>query len=64
MILFACFRKQGGVTFRAKRDAFAKLGEMVKKRREIQKRRKISAVSIMKAIDWNPVSPWMKLLKR
>ncbi len=62
MILYSCFRKQGRVTFRAKRDAFANLGMILKKRRAIQKQRKTSEISLMKIIDWNPFSPFMKLL--
>lgn len=64
MILYSCFRKQGRVTFRAKRDAFASLGMILKKRREIQKLRKTPAISLMKIIDWNPFSPLQKLLKK
>ena len=64
MILLSCFRKQGQVTFRAKRDAFLNLGEIFRKRKEIQKQRKISIFQLIKTFDWNPFSPLIKLFTR
>lgn len=64
VILLSFLRGQGRVTLKAKGDAIASLGDIFKKRKEIQKQRKTSLRSLVKIIDWNPVAPLLKLIRR
>lgn len=64
MIFLSLLRRQGRVTLRAKRDACAGLGKILRKRNEVQRRRRVSVGAILKAIDWNPFSPFTKLLRK
>jgi GT2 family glycosyltransferase len=64
MVLLSCFRKQGRVVLRAKKDAFSNLGMVLGKRKTVQKQRSISLFSLVKLMDWNPFSPAKKLLKK
>jgi len=64
MIFLSLFRSQGSVTLRAKIDAVAGLGNILKERKKVQQTRKISIFSLMKIMDWNPFSPLTKLISR
>jgi hypothetical protein len=55
------FRKQGKITIKAKMDALRDPSVWIRKRRQIQKNRKVSIIQIIRALDWNPVSPIKKL---
>lgn len=57
-------RRQGKIAWRAKRDAVAALGEIMKVRKEIQQKRSSSVWSLIKAMDWKPFSPFTKLAGR
>jgi len=59
-IVLSFFRKQGIITTKAKIDALSDLPDLIRKRRQIQKNRKVSIINIMKALDWNPISPIKK----
>ncbi len=64
MIVLAISRKQGTVTMRAKRDALRDFASILKKRRQVQSTRVVSAWEVLKFIDWNPISPIIKLIHR
>ncbi len=64
MVLLSCFRKQGRVVLRAKKDAFSNLGIVLGKRKTVQKQRSASILSLAKMMDWNPFSPVIKLLRK
>lgn len=61
VLLLSFFRKQNKITLNAKLDAIKELSHMIKKRRPIQKNRKVSIGSIMRVLDWDPLSPFKKL---
>jgi len=61
VLLLSFFRNQGKITLKAKFDAFKELPQMIKKRRPIQRNRRISIVQLIKVMDWNPFSPIKKL---
>jgi len=60
-IFLSIFRKQGEITYKAKLDALRELPSLMKKRRQIQKNRRVSKVQLIKVMDWNPISPIKKL---
>jgi len=57
------FRKQGKITIKAKMDALSDPLILLRKRRQIQKNRKVSIILIIRALDWNLFSPLRKLLE-
>lgn len=60
-IILSFFRKQGKITIKAKIDALNGLSLILKKRRLTQRNRKVSTFTILKTLDWNPISPITKL---
>lgn len=64
MIIFSFFRKQGKVTVKAKIDALVKINTIIKKRRRIHISRKISTIKLLMSLDWNPISPSLKLFHK
>jgi GT2 family glycosyltransferase len=54
-------RKRGRVTIRAKVDALKGIVEMVQKRKQIQQSRVVPISSIIRIMDWNPISPFLKV---
>lgn len=64
MLLASLFRGEVKIVFRAKIDAITKLPEVLKKRERIQAARSITATQIVKLLDWNPLSPLIKLNRR
>lgn len=64
IIILAILRKQGAVTIRAKKDAFLNLPTFLKKRKIIQHSRRISVFKLMGSLDWNPISPILKLVHK
>lgn len=63
-IILAVFRGQGRVTMQAKRDAIRGLPAIFKKRKHVQGARRVSMLYLLMALDWNPISPLIKLLHR
>ena len=63
MIILSFFRKQGKVTIKAKIDAFVKYPNYLRKRKNVQRSRNVSIIRISQSMDWNPVSPMMKILR-
>ncbi len=62
MVLIGIFRKQGGVTIRAKWDALLNLRGILGKRRQVQSTRSIPISQLLRILDWNPISPISKLI--
>jgi GT2 family glycosyltransferase len=62
--LYSIAKGRGALIYRSKRDAVSSLGVVFRKRRETQRLKKTSLLSIARIIDWNPISPLMKLLRR
>ena len=63
-LVLAVFRRQGKVTLKAKLDAVRGLTEVLRKRKEIQRSRSVSAYSLLREMDWNPLSPIIKLIHK
>jgi len=63
VIGLSLFRKQGKITIKAKMDALSDPSVLLRKRRQIQKHRKVSLILIIRALDWNLLSPLKKLLR-
>ena len=63
-LFLSLWHRQGRITWRAKRDALADLGRILMQRSTIQKRRTASVWSLMRVMDWNPISPFAKLWRR
>lgn len=57
-------RGQGQVTLRAKRDAIRELPAIFRKRKQVQRARTVPVYKLLLAMDWNPVSPLVKLIHR
>lgn len=64
IIILYVFRKQGRVVFQAKNDGLSGIRRIINKRKKIQKSRKVSSWEILKIIDWNPISPILKILSK
>jgi GT2 family glycosyltransferase len=64
MIALSISRKQGKITMKAKWDAIRNLRSIIQKRRQVQSKRIVSAWRVIKTMDWNPVSPIIKLIHR
>ena len=58
------FIPSGKALLRGKRDALKGLPGMLKKRHFIQSRREITLFQFAKLLDWNPLSPLVKILAR
>ncbi len=63
-IIVYIFRGQGKVTLHAKTDALKSLGAILKKRRQVQQTRSVSIIEISKILNWNPLSPYIKVWKK
>jgi GT2 family glycosyltransferase len=64
IVLVYISRNQGRVVLRAKGDALRGLGIVIKKRRLVQSTRSATAWKVIKTMDWNPFSPFTKLIRR
>jgi GT2 family glycosyltransferase len=64
MIALSITRKQGKVTISAKWEAIRKFRSINQKRKQIQSTRVASAWKVIKIMDWNPISPMIKLIHR
>ena len=63
-LLAGLFMPSGKALFRGKLDALKQLPTILKKRHAIQSQRKISPCQFARQVDWNPVSPLLKILPR
>ncbi len=63
-ILGYVFRGQGKIALQAKVDALKGLKVVLEKRRQVQKTRTVPLVNLVKIIDWNPLSPFIKAWKK
>lgn len=52
----------GSALYKGKRDALRGLPDVIKKRKAVQAERKISSLQFAKLLDWNPLSPFVKIL--
>ena len=52
-------RRRGGVICKAKRDALRGLSRALRKRREIQKTRKVSSVELLRVMERGPLQPYL-----
>lgn len=57
-------RGQGKITWQAKVDAIKDLPHIIEKRRLVQQARSVPSVHIIRNMDWNPLSPFIKALKK
>ena len=64
IIIFSFLRKQGKITLIAKYDAYLKKSSILKKRNSIQKTAEFSESNLLASIDWNPVSPILKIFQK
>jgi GT2 family glycosyltransferase len=63
-LVLAIFRKQTRITCKAKLDALLHLPAILHKREQVQETRSVPISRIMKAMDWNLLSPILKSLHR
>jgi len=56
------FRKQGKITIKAKIEAILNFPEIMIKRKAIQRTRILPILSLIKVLDWNPISPLIRSL--
>lgn len=63
-LLAGLFMPSGKALFRGKRDALRGLPAILKKRHAVQSQRIISPRKFARLLDWNPVSPLVKILGR
>jgi len=59
--LLSFLLEEGSELRRGKLEALHKLPEVWEKRKQVQRNRKVSAWSIAKQLDWNPLSPLIKM---
>jgi GT2 family glycosyltransferase len=64
MIIISFSRKQGIVSLRAKFDAFNNFSMIIQKRKTVQSMRRISAIQLIKHMNWNPFSPFVRFLHK
>lgn len=64
LVILSVFQRRGAVMFRAKVDGFRTLGPVLRKRKEIQKNRKVSIFELLSAMDTNPFSPLALYFRR
>jgi GT2 family glycosyltransferase len=62
MLLLGIARRQGQVMLTAKLDAVRGIPVMWEKRVRVQATRRVPSYKVMQAMDWNPLSPVIKLL--
>jgi GT2 family glycosyltransferase len=62
-IALCVFRKQGSIALRARKDALNDLSTILHKRKLVQENRTAPILSVLKAMDWNPISPLVKVRK-
>lgn len=62
LLIISIFRKQGRIAFQAKVDALKKISDVVKKRKKVQGGRRISILRVIRLMNWNPISPILKIL--
>lgn len=60
-LLASFFMPSGKALRKGKRDALDQLPRMWQKRKQIQSARKVSILHFAKLLDWNPISPLIKL---
>lgn len=63
MIGVGISRRQGQVMLRAKWDGLRGIPAIIRKRSNIQRSRTVPGYKLMLAMDWNPVSPLIKLIR-
>ncbi len=63
-IILAIFRRQGRLVIRAKWEAIKQLSQVMRKRRNVQLTRRVPAYKLLLAMDWNPISPIIKLIHK
>ena len=63
LLIISIFRKQGRISFQAKVDAIKKLPDFAKKRRKVQAGRRISIIRVIRLMNWNPISPILKVIR-
>lgn len=63
-LLAGFFMPSGKALFRGKRDALRGLPAILKKRQTVQSQRKTSSLRFARLLDWNPLSPLVKILAR
>lgn len=56
LILYGLFSRRGATIARAKLDAIRNLPVIIKKRKSIQAKRKISTFKLLSIMDWNPLA--------
>ncbi len=64
MVLVGLTRGQGGVMIKAKADGLKGLPAIWKKRQQVQHSRLVPVRKLVGAMDWNPISPLVKLVHR
>lgn len=64
LVIHSVVQRRGSVLFRAKVDGFRTLGPVLRKRKEIQKDRKVSIIELLSAMDTNPFSPLALYFRR
>ena len=64
MIGLGISRRQGRVMLKAKADALRGVPSMWKKRVQVQRNRRVPIHRLLMVMDWNPISPLIKLLHR
>lgn len=63
-LLAGLFMPSGKALFRGKRDAIKGIPAILKKRHTVQSQRKIAPRQFARLLDWNPLSPLVKILSR
>lgn len=63
-ILASFFMPSGKALLRGKKDAVKGLKAMLKKRHTVQSERKITPFQFARLLDWNPLSPMVKIFAR
>lgn len=63
-ILVYVLRGQGKITVQAKLDAIKDLPKVIEKRRHVQQTRTVPPLNIIRKMDRNPLSPFIKALKK
>lgn len=64
MIVLGIFKGSGVITVKAKWDALLPLANLVRKRKQVQRKRSAPIRSILLAMDLNPISPLINLLNK
>jgi len=64
MITLGIFRRQGKITIKSKWDALRNLTLIFQKRKLVQSTRSVPIHRLLLAMDWNPISPMIKLIHK